>query len=66
MSSVYKVTEIEGKGLGCVAILDIEKGYIFLLNDLFLYLPIDTVFHPSGIIQNDRENFFKITCLKMF
>ena len=52
MASVYKVAEIEGKGLGCVAILDIEKGYIFLLNDLFLYLPIDTVFHPSGIIQN--------------
>jgi len=25
MASVYKVTEIEGKGLGCVAILDIEK-----------------------------------------
>ena len=30
MSSLYKVTEIEGKGLGCVAILDIEKGSLIL------------------------------------
>ena len=36
----------------------------FFLNDLFLYLAIDTVFHPSGIIQNGRVNFFKITCLE--
>jgi hypothetical protein len=27
----------------------------FFLNDLFLYIAIDTVFHPSGIIQNDRR-----------
>ena len=54
MASVYKVAEIEGKGLGCVAILDIEKGYIFLLNDLFLYLPIDTVFQKwqGKFLQN--------------
>ena len=30
MASVYKVAEIEGKGLGCVAILDIEKGSLIL------------------------------------
>ena len=30
MSSVYKVTEIEGKGLGCVATTDIEKGSLIL------------------------------------
>ena len=30
MSSVYKVTEIEGKGLGCVATVDIEKGSLIL------------------------------------
>ena len=30
MSSVYKVTEIEGKGLGCVATVDIEKGTLIL------------------------------------
>jgi len=30
MSSVYKVTEIEGKGLGCVAIADIKKGSLIL------------------------------------
>ena len=27
----------------------------FFLNDLFLYLAIDTVFHPSGIFQNGME-----------
>ena len=30
MSSVYKVTEIEGKGLGCVATVNIEKGSLIL------------------------------------
>jgi hypothetical protein len=41
-----------------------EYTFIFL-NDLFLYLAIDTVFHPSGIIQNGRGKFpqnNKITC----
>ena len=30
-------------------------GTFFFLNDLFLYLAIDSVFHPSGIIQNVME-----------
>ena len=30
MSIVYKVIEIEGKGLGCVATVDIEKGSLIL------------------------------------
>lgn len=30
MSSVYKIMEIEGKGLGCVAIADIKKGSLIL------------------------------------
>ena len=30
----------------------------FFLNNLFLYLAIDTVFHPSGIIQNGRGKKF--------
>ena len=30
MSSVYKVTEIDGKGLGCVAIANIGKGSLIL------------------------------------
>ena len=33
----------------------IEVNTFFFLNDLFLYLAIDTVFHPSGIIQNGRR-----------
>ena len=31
------------------------QATFFFLNDLFLYLAIDTVFHPSGIIQNGME-----------
>ena len=38
-----------------VDISSIIKGTFFFLNDLFLYLAIDTVFHPSGIIQNGME-----------
>ena len=34
-------------------------SYNLFLNDLFLYLVIDTVFHPSGIIQNGMEIFSK-------
>ena len=33
----------------------IEVNTYFFLNDLFLYIAIDTVFHPSGIIQNGRR-----------
>ena len=33
MSSLYKVTEIEGKGLGCVAISDIKKGSLILMEN---------------------------------
>ena len=32
--------------------------YIFLFERFILYLAIDTVFHPSGIIQNGRGKFF--------
>ena len=35
--------------------LVINRIAFFFLNDLFLYLAIDTVFHPSGIIQNGME-----------
>ena len=31
------------------------KCTFFFFNDLFLYLAIDTVFHPSGIFQNGME-----------
>ena len=43
MASVYKVTEIEGKGLGCVAIMDIEKGSLILNeNSQMLGIPEET------------------------
>ena len=32
-----------------------DFNFFFFLNDLFLYLAIDTVFHPSGIIQNGMK-----------
>ena len=34
---------------------NIKKNTIFFLNNLFLHSAIDTVFHPSGIIQNGRR-----------
>ena len=33
MSSLYKVTEIEGKGVGCVAISEIKKGSLILIEN---------------------------------
>ena len=36
MSSLYKVTKIEGKGLGCVAVSDIKKGSLILSEKLQL------------------------------
>ena len=36
----------------------------FFLNDLFLYLAIDTVFHPSGVFKMAWK-FLQISCLKM-
>ena len=39
--------------------------YTYFFLHLFLFVAIDTVFHPSGIIQNGRRNsfqsFFKIS-----
>ena len=37
MSSVYKVAEVEGKGLGCIATTDIEKGSIILEENPQIY-----------------------------
>ena len=33
----------------------LKAAYIFLFEHFFLYLAIDTVFRPSGIIQNGME-----------
>jgi len=41
MSSLYKVTEIEGKGLGCVAISDIKKGSLILMEKPKLCVEIE-------------------------
>ena len=34
---------------------EVSQNTFFFLNDLFLYLAIDNVFYPSGIIQNGIE-----------
>ena len=36
--------------------MSLPLNTFFFLDDLFPYLAIDTVFHPSGIIQNDSHN----------
>ena len=41
------------------------EGTFFFLNYFFIYLTIDTVFHPSGFFSKWHGNFFKISCLKM-
>ena len=41
------------------------EGTFFFLNYFFIYLTIDTVFHPSGFFSKWHGNFFRISCLKM-
>ena len=49
MSSLYKVTEIEGKGLGCVAISDIKKGSLILMENPQLCVESSNAFEsPEG------------------
>ena len=43
MSSLYKVTEIEGKGLGCVAISDIKKGSLI------------SIFNPQLCVETEER-----------
>ena len=48
MSSLYKVTEIKGKGLGCVAIVDIEKGSLILNENPKMCADIEEVGGAQG------------------
>ena len=41
-------------------------GTFFFLNDLFLYLAIDTVFHPSGISLHVISIFVHFAVIKGF
>ena len=57
MSSLYKVTEIEGKGLGCVAISDIKKGSLILKENPQLCVESEEIKWSSGWIKSLMTSF---------
>ena len=57
MSSLYKVTEIKGKGLGCIAIVDIEKGSLILNENPKMCADIEEVVGSSGWIKSLLKSF---------
>jgi hypothetical protein len=61
MSNLYKVTKIEGKGLGCVAISDIKKGSLILKENPQLYIESEEVKWSSGWIKSLMTSFNEMT-----
>ena len=61
MSSQYKVTEIEGKGLGCVAILDIKKGSLILAETPQLCIETEEREGSSMWIQSLLKSFYEMS-----
>ena len=57
MSSVYKVTEIEGKGLGCIALVDIQKGSLILNENPKMCADIEKVDGSSKWIKSLLKSF---------
>ena len=57
MSSVYKVTEIEGKGLGCIALVDIQKGSLILNENSKMCADIKEVDGSSKWIKSLLKSF---------
>jgi hypothetical protein len=57
MSSVYKVTEIEGKGLGCVATVNIEKGSLILTENPQIYCNTEEEKASSKWIKSLLKSF---------
>ena len=57
MSSVYQVTEIEGKGLGCVAITDIEKGSLILTENPQVFVSTKEAEYSSNWIKSLLKSF---------
>ena len=57
MSSVYKVTEIEGKGLGCVATVDIEKGSLILTENPQIFCNTEEGIWSSKWIKSLLKSF---------
>ena len=60
MSSLYKVTEIEGKGLGCVAISDIKKGSLILMEKPQLCVETEEREWSSMWIKSLLEYFYEM------
>ena len=61
MSSLYKVTEIEGKGLGCVAISDIKKGSLILMEKPQLCVETKERKWSSMMIKSLLKSFDKMS-----
>ena len=61
MSSVYKVTEIKGKGLGCVAIVDIKKGSLILDENPQICPDIKEELLSSGWIKSLMKSFYEMS-----
>ena len=61
MSSVYKVTEIKGKGLGCIAIVDIKKGSLILDENPQICFDIKEELLSSGWIKSLLKSFHEMS-----
>ena len=61
MSSQYKVTEIEGKGLGCVAILDIKKGSLIFAETPQLCIETEEREGSSMWIKSLLKSFYQMS-----
>ena len=61
MSGLYKVTEIEGKGLGCVAISDIKKGSLILIETPQLCVETEEREGSSMWIKSLLKSFYEMS-----
>ena len=61
MSSLYKVTEIGGKGLGCVANSDIKKGSLILMEKPQLCFENEERIVSSMVIKSLLKSFFEMS-----
>ena len=61
MSSLYKVTKIEGKGLGCVAISDIKKGSLISIFNPQLCVETEETEGSSMWIKSLLKSFYQMS-----
>ena len=61
MSSMYKVTKIEGKGLGCVATSDIKKGSLILIFNPQLCVETEETEGSSMWIKSLLKSFYQMS-----